>query len=286
MGGRTQLEIEGLNAYGVADKLNRAGITVYSVRKIQKNAISLAIESKEAKKAFAILQSSCYNVKKRRSLGISRLRKICLQSAGLVAGALLFALCVVGMQTRILKIEIVGSGACYEAEVLGILCAGGVAPFKAMPRETALFSAEILSLPRVSFCTFRASGGILTVEVEVSDENATLSGQPLLSPATGTVTELTVVRGTPCVQIGDEVREGDVVVRNAVFYGETEHNVIVIARVKIGYPVTAEYGGTEREATAQALLDYGELENVQTERTGTGWKITGTAFATASVNLD
>lgn len=286
MGGKTKLEIEGLNAFCAADKLNRAGVAVFSVQKVKKNAISLEVESKDAEKAFAILQSSCYNVRKRGVRGLTRLRKDCLRSAGLLCGAVLFALCVLGAQTRILKIDVVGSGACYRAEVLEILCAGGVEPFKAMPRETAPFTAEILSLPRVSFCAFRTSGGILTVEVQVSDENALTESRPLYAPATGTVSELTVVRGMPCVQVGDAVRQGDPIVLNTALYGETERGVIVIARVKICYPVTAEYGGTAEEAVAQALLDYGELEIGQTEQTETGWLVTGTAFAVASVNLD
>ena len=286
MGGRTQLEIEGINAFYAVDKISRAGITVFSVRKLRENAISLEVESKDTAKVFAILQSSCYNIIKKNFRGFTRLRKLCLRSAGILAGALIFALSVALSQTRVLAIDVVGSGACYEAEVLRILGAGGVEPYKPMPQDTALLTAEILSLPRVSFCSFRKSGGILTVEVEVSDENALLYGQPLLSPATGTVTELITVRGTPCVQVGDEVREGDVIVRNSALYGETERGVIVIARVKIAFPVTAEYGGTQEEAAAQALLDYGELEIGRMEQTDSGWKIAGTAYAAASANLD
>lgn len=286
MKGRTQLEIEGVSAFRAAEKLKRAEIPVFSVRKTHKNAITLEVESKDSKKVFAILESSCYNVKKVRFRGASRLWRSCLRSAGLLAGAVLFALTVVGMQTRVLQINVVGSGAYYEAEVLSILSDGGINRFGAMPADTALFTAEILSLPRVSFCSFRRAGGILTVEIEVSDENAVLSGEPLYAPAAGTVAELVVVRGTPCVQVGDEVRQGDTVVQNRAVYGETEKTVIVIARVRISYSVEAEYGGTEEEACAQALLDYGAMEDVTTEQTELGWRIVGTAFAEASVNLE
>ena len=63
-------------------------------------------------------------------------------------------------------------------------------------------------------------GGIVTVTVEVTDDEATLSSEPLLSPAAGVVEELVVVRGTPLVQIGDSVSEGAEVVKNEIFFGE------------------------------------------------------------------
>lgn len=286
MWGRTQLKIEGISAYRAVDKLEKAGIPVFFVRKKQKNAITLEVESKDYKKVFAILQSPCYNVKKVRLRGLSKLYSLVRQSAGLVAGIFLFLALVLFFQSRVLKIEVVGSGAYYEAEVLQILSDSGVQTLSAPPKNTALATAQILSLPRVSYCSLKKSGGILTVEVEVSDENATLSGDNLLSPHAGVIAELIVIRGTAERAVGDEVNKGDVVVRNRALYGEEARSVLVIARVKIKFPVSEVFLGSEEEARSQAFLQYGEIEIERIEAAEGGYFIVGTAYAEANLNLE
>lgn len=281
----TEFIIEGLSAFRVIDKLNRAGIAVLSARKTKKNAVCVRLYSKDAKKGFAILKNSCYNVKKVSPKSVSRLLVWGKKSAGLVLGAAIFLGFVALAQTRVLAVRVVGSGAYYAGEVNEILRAHGVKKMSATPKEN-LVSAEILSLPRVCFCSLKNSGGVLTVTVEVSDESTALSREPLTSPATGKVEELVVVRGTALVQVGDEVREGDTVVKGTTLVGETEREVIVIARVKVSYSFCAEYAlESEEAARAQAELDYGEIRELHIEKTGNGYLATGTAFAEASVNL-
>ncbi len=283
---KTQLYIEGLSAWRAADKLTKGGVGVLSMQKTQKNAVLIEVESKDFKKAFAILRGSCYNVKKVRFRGLSFLRTKCVRRAGLLAGVCFFVLFTLGMQTRVLRIDVTGSGACYGREVREILSRGGITVLGAYPSDTAKMTAEILSLPRVSFCTIGKSGGIVTVEVQVSDDNAVLDSRPLLAPASGRVEELTVVRGTALCAVGDEIAEGAVVVASSEPVGEGTRSVIVIARVKISYGFSREYAcAEERQALAQAELDLGELRGIHTEKTEGGWRVEGTAFKSASVNL-
>ena len=283
---RTQITVTSLTAYRVPDKLAREGIPVLSVRKTQKNGITFEVASKDRKKVFAILRGSCYNVEKIRFRAFSAFAELCVRSAGLLVGAALFLLLVLGAQTRVLKIEVVGNGAFYEAEVMSVLERGGVKHFSAAPKETGALCAEILSLPRVSYCSIAAKGGVVTVEVRVSDENALLESVPLLSPATGVVEELVVVRGTARVSVGDRVEKGAAIVDCAALYGETERRVVVIARVKISFPVAQEYGGSEADARASAYLEFGEISDIKVEQTEKGWLVTGTGYAEGAVNLD
>lgn len=281
----TEFIIEGLSAFRVIDKLNRAGIAVLSAEKTKKNAVCVRLYSKDAKKGFAILKNSCYNVKKVSPKSISRLLAWGIKSAGLLAGAAVFLFAVTFAQTRVLAIRVVGSGAYYAGEVHDILREKGVKKLGAAPEES-LVAAEILALPRVSFCSLKTAGGVLTVTVEVSDESTEISREPLLSPATGRVEELVIVRGTALVQVGDEVKEGAPVVKGVTLIGEEEREVIVIARVKVSYPFAAQYAcESEEEARAQVGLDFGETQNLHIEKTESGFSATGTAFAEASVNL-
>ncbi len=282
---KTQIFVEGLSAYRAVDKLVRAGICVCGARKTQKNGVIVEVNSKDVKKVFAILRSSCYNVKKVRYRGFARWKRSALRRVGLLAGAALFLLAVAGAQSRVLRVDVVGSGAYYRDEVLGILSENGVGTLS-LPPDGDLLCAQILSLPRVSFCSFRHSGGILTVEVEVSDEAAPLSGEPLYAPVSGTLEELVIVRGEARAAEGDEVEAGQLLVDNAVTRGEEQFVVLVIACARISRPFSAVYRAEgEEEALAQAMLETQELRDIQIRKTQEGWLVEGTELVSAQVNF-
>lgn len=282
---KCELTIEGLCAYRAIDKLAAAGTPVLAAEKVRKNAVTVWVNGKDRKKVFAILQGSCYNIKKVRFRGFERVKAECIKSAGLLVGAVFFLCAVAFAQGRVLRVEIAGSGAYYAEEVKEILSLGGVKRFSSVPKDTAMLSAQILSLPRVSFCSLKLSGGVLTVNVEVSDENALLEGKPLLAPCDGVVEELVVVRGTALAEVGSSVKKGDVIVANSASGEGGTRPVIVIARVKIGFPVAAEYALTEAQALAQAYLDYGEITEIHTTKTENGWLVEGAGHAETAINL-
>ncbi len=282
---RWEFEVEGLAVQRAVEKIGKAGIPIISVQKTQKNGVRIAVDGKHRKKVFAILRGTCYNVTKVRARGAERLFAAGKRLGGIALGGVI-ALCgVLFFESRVLRIDVVGSGAYYEEEVRAILSRGGVGVLSAAPENTAGLTAEILSLPRVSFCTLKKSGGILTVSVEVSGEAEPLKEGPLLAPASGTLEELFVVRGTPCRSVGDEVKEGDVLVASQASYGGEQRSVLVIARATVVFPVRAEYELGEEWARFQAYLDYGELEEIHTERTERGCLVTGIAKRAVSVNL-
>lgn len=284
--GKSELLIESLGAHRLPDKLAGAGIEVLSAQKIQKNAIVLQVRRKDLKKVFAILRGSCYNVKRVRARGGAKVLLWCKKSAGVLAGIALFCAIVLFCESRVLKIEIAGSGAYYRTEITEILARNGVKPFSAPPKDVAAITAEILSLPRVGFCSVGKRGGVVTVTVEVSDESAPLQSLPLLSPADGVVEELVVVRGTPLVKEGDEVSAGETLVSNRVGGESGEREIVVIARVRVRAPFSAEYPlESEEAARLQAALDYGEIVQIHTEKTENGWRVSGEAVAEAAVNL-
>ena len=283
--GKVEIFITGIGAYRAVDKLARENIPVLSARAVQKKGVRLQVYCKDYQKAFAILQSSCYNVENTRPRGLASLITRCVKHAGILAGAAIFFLAVALVQTRVLRIEVTGSGSYLAGQVREILHGEGITFFSQTPKELSALRAEILSLPRVSFCSVKQAGGVLTVTVEVSDENAVLSSSPLLAPTSGIVEELVVVRGTALFQVGDEVKAGDVVVRNTALLGEGEREVIVIARVTVSYPVEREYALSEEGALAQAYLDFGQDAKLHTTKTGEGFLVTGTAYAHAGSNL-
>ena len=280
-----QLTVEALAPQNVLEKLARAKIAVYSARKRAKNIITFRVRAKDLEKVFAILHGSCYNILEVRDCGLGLLYKKCLARSGLIAGALCFLVLVPLFQSRVLKIEVVGSGGYYEAQVLEVLERGGVRFFSAPPRQTAVLVSEILSLPRVSYCSIGCEGGVLTVEVQVGEEDL-VSLVPLKAPSGGKIEELVAVRGTPLHAVGDVVEKGDILVGCFAEYGESRREVAVIARVKISFPVEKRYQGTEESARAQAFLEFGEISSLALAPSGEGWLVTGTAYASAALNMD
>ncbi len=273
-----EFEVEGLGAERVAEKLVRGGVPVLSARIVQKNIVRIRVDGKHSKKVFAILQGSCYNITKSRPVGWERVRHAVIKHVGLIVGAALFVCAVAFFQNRIMKIDVVGSGAYYRAEVLSVLTESGATPLAPVPAEKAGITARILALPRVSFCSLSHEGGVLTVRVEVEDEALPLVYGAFAAPADGVVESLTVVQGIACAVVGDEVKKGDIIAEQ-----NGEH--AVIARVAVRYPVDREYEGSEDSARAQAYLDHGEIADIQTQKTERGWRVTGSALAIASRNL-
>ena len=279
--------MEALSVYRVVDKLARAGIEVCSFRILAKNSAVFTVNGKDAKKAFAILRNSCYNIKKVRPKGALKALTTIKRFIGLAAGVLLFFISVFFFEARILDIRVVGSGAYYKDEILHILTDNGVKKFALLPDDCSPITAKIISLPYVSFCTVGKEGGIVTVTVEVTDDDKTLASVPLFSPASGVIEELVVVRGTALVQVGDTVSEGDMLVKNEVVFGEegAARNVIVIARVTVAYPFEREYAGSEENALLSAALEFGNTREVHTTKTGSGWLVEGIALSERSLNL-
>lgn len=281
---RYEFELEGLSVHRAVDRLRREGIAVLSARRIEKNGLKITVNANERKKAFTILQGSCYNIKKCRPAGVLRLAQRVSRAAGAFVGALAVLPCVLFLQGRVLRIEVTGSGAYLEPEIMAVLSAKDVGYFSAMPAPNAVVP-EILSLPRVHFCSVKGENGILTVRVEVGDETSPLAARPLLSPAKGTVEELTVLRGTPLAQVGDSVERGQEIVGDYVLRGEERERCIVVARVRIAYPVSREYELDEERARLQAMLDFGEISDLHTTKTATGWRVEGTGHAEGTMNF-
>ncbi len=279
-----EFELEGLSVYRAVDRLRREGISIISAKKFPKNILKIVVSANERKKTFAILQGSCYNIKKSHPLGLMRAAEAARRAFGLFLGAVIALSGILIMQSRVLRIEITGSGAYLEPQIRAVLSEQGVGYFSAMPQPDAVIPV-ILSLPRVHFCSVKGEGGILTVDVEVGDETGTFSAEPLLSPAAGTVEELTVLRGTPLVAVGDSVAAGQELVGAYALRGELRVDCIVVAFARISFPVSREYALGEEQARLQALLDFGEISEIHTTKTAQGWLVEGTGHAEGVKNF-
>ena len=166
-----------------------------------------------------------------------------------------------------------------------ILREGGIAPLSPAPKQTALLTSRILSLPRVSFASLHFEGGVLTVLIEVSDEEEIFSPAPLISPKAGVLEELVVLRGTPCAEIGQQVEAGQTLISERVLIGEREESVLVVGYAVLLCPVEGVFEGSEEAAFEAARLAFGEDAELFSERTEEGWRIYGQARTEVSSHM-
>ena len=279
-----EIFIEGIGGARIVEKLLQGGVPVLAAR-AQKRGVLVRVDTKDREKVFAILRGSCYNGKKVRPRGAARAIQALVRHAGLLAGVLFFSAAVLFGQSRVLRIEVVGSGAYYAAEVERLLAREGTGFFSPPPADRARITAQILAFPRVSFCSLSHEGGVLTVCVEVEDEAQAPAGGSLFAPVSGTVAALTVLSGTARVEVGAFVREGDILVENVTSLAGESFPATVIASAAVRYAVDDVFEGSRGQALAAAYLAHGGLEGVTIQKTGDGWRVTGQALAYAALNL-
>ena len=141
----------------------------------------------------------------------------------------------------------------------------GIAPFTFYREEEGEAArTALLALPGVVFASVEKSGCVLTVTVEESaDPPAPVRKQSLVAPRAGVVEELTVLRGTAEVCVGEAVSAGQTLVGGYFVQGEERHETFAIARCALLCPFQGEYAfaaeseAARESALAQALLAAG-----------------------------
>ena len=154
-------------------RLRRAQISLYFVKKIEKNRILFHVNRKDSEKVFAIYPNVCYNngkytpytVRLLPAFGWQRLWLAVKNRLGLFVGAALFVAMTVYSDRLILDVEVAGEAA-YAESVTGILTKNGVKKWGRYPEEkTDWLTAEILRLDGVGFCSIKKVGSTLVVDV-------------------------------------------------------------------------------------------------------------------------
>ncbi len=254
-----------LNTEGAIKKLNKANIEIFDLKRIDKTTIQFC--SKEYKKVLLIFNGSCYNVS---VVGYSKLIssiKRFLINPFILLGCVLFFVCSFFANRTILKINVYGTGSYYQSEVVSILSSHGLKVFSFYDSQIVKeVQNEILVLPCVNFCSIKKNGSILNVELNTSSPEITRSkvGENLYSTHDGVVRSIITVSGMPSVKVGDEVINGQLLIR-----GEKDglieqvglQKVVAIGKVELVCLHTYSYSADcESEENLQNALGVGVLD--------------------------
>jgi hypothetical protein len=246
-------------------RLRKAEISVFNVKKTQKNQIVLLVNAKDSEKVFAIFPNVCYNigeytpytVRKMETVGVAKYVEKCYRRIGLVLGALLFCVSTLYVDRLVLGIKVVGD-ATYTREAHAALQTHGIKPWSVYDASKIDgVTAELLRVPTMEFCSVQKRGVFVYVEMRLSPfaRNARKHGD-MRAERDGTILSLTVLSGTKLKNVGEQVNIGEPLVGAYVTAeGGKQSKTDVVARAYIActYEQTLNVE-TEEEAFAQAYL--------------------------------
>ncbi len=202
-------------------KLQKAEIAVYDCKKRGASFI-FCVKDKDIKKVFAIFAKPCYNITMERKSAKNRLLGGLFLRAGLVLGALVFAVAAYLSNYFILGIRVEGSGEYLKSVVRKIVEEEGASewkPFSAFDKPVA--AGRILAIPEVTFCNLSRRGSVLVIDVEVEHSvSDRLVREPLVSDVSGTVRRVVAICGTAAVAEGATVSAGDALIYAGAQAGE------------------------------------------------------------------
>lgn len=295
---KEQWRVSGIMPEKVVDRLQKAGICVFQVKKVEKKQILFCINKKDIEKAFAIYPNMCYNSSResvytftRVSARSDREKKILKNRfVGIALGIAVFFLTVTASSPLVFGIDVVGANV-YEREVIEILASEGIrlfAPYRS-GREEKL-TAKILALPSVEFCSVQKRGGAVRVEIRLNAfSTSEREAGDMLSPCDGTVINGVALGGTMLKRTGEKVGAGEPLV-GAYFVTaeETRVTATVVAKVKL-LCVDSLQGETEDGAIASAILFVeslnGTLLSIDTAQEGESWTATASYTLLVKKNM-
>ncbi len=235
--------IEGIMPERALLRLRRGGISLYRVRKTQKNRILLRVNAKDCEKVFAFYPNVCYNNRNQspyivKKIGVSgwiKYVELGETRVGLLLGGLLASIVLLFSTTFTFGVEIVGSD-IYLREGKIALAEGGIKPFAPYKKgKEDWICAQMLALDGVEYCSIKKKGLYTRLEIRLSPftENKT-DRESMAAKHAGILRSLTVLKGTALKKAGEEIQEGDILVENA-FYTQAGEQVCVepIARAVI-----------------------------------------------------
>lgn len=271
---KVSLELQGGMPQRALLRLRREKIPLYNVVKTSSDTLRFRIWKKDEKKVFAIYPNVCYNigaytpytVKRLGAVGIGSVVEKARKRIGFGIGILLFCIITAFSSDYVFGVEFTASDV-YAREAYIAMEECGISLGKRYNAKNAdLFCAKMLALDGVEFCSIKKDGLKLCVDVRMSPvKTEYFQKGAMRAKHTGTLTALTVLRGSPLKKIGEEVTVGEALVGDWFSTedgGQVRVELIARARIACTYEekIDAE---NEEEAFAKAYL-YAGLERVET----------------------
>lgn len=270
--------IEGLNLDSLVNNLKNNGIELKQIKKIDNKHLTVAVNYADNENFFAITQEMCYNIKRIGYSGKFAFALKLWQRAGLVIGAIIFALILPLANDFVFSLEFTGSGKIYEREVTAFLASQNVKPFSRFSQIDLPSLSDVIlqNNDKISFAECVKNGNRLKIEL-VAEKSAEIiygeNADAIFSDCDGVIEDVKVYRGTLLKNVGDAVKKGEELCSGYALVKDKTVKVGAIATIALRCEYVFDYGvskdGEEEIAEALAVLSFGngEIIDYKTEKT-------------------
>ena len=229
----SQLSIEGFGPEQVLNFLSEAGIALRDVGMPDEMTVRLTVRTSDVKILQEMLGSR-YQIRVLRSSGVIPFAKALLRRKGLAAGAVFFAAILFFQQSFIAELRIEGNTGIPEEEMTDVLRDSGlfVGCRKSEIDPEEVKASLYASFPEITWIGLDLKGALAVIEVakgdlvETEDSGAVSEEAPcdIVAAKSGYIKEIIVRHGTPLVEPGDYVEEGDVLIQSQVTANNTTYD--------------------------------------------------------------
>ncbi len=233
-------------------KINLASIPIYKVK--QRGAkLSFYCQERYLPSLKKLFTHPIYKFKDEKRGIITRLYNRVLMRFGVILGAIAFFSMILISQSFILRIKVYGTGQYLEDRVISILSDMGVKLYSVYQgASSADITANILSLPEVTFCSVKKKGAIYFVNVEV-DKSSSIKVEynSLKTDVDGVIKQLSIVCGSSPYKVGDSVKIGDTLIEPYELIDDIKVEGIAVGYCVIESSKSLSYACSERSAAEE-----------------------------------
>ena len=251
------------------------------------NGVILTIDNKHRKKLFAISSNMCYNIEKIGYTGKFAPLKVLLERIGIVIGAAAFIFLVYFSDGYVSEITYVGDAPTLRREIDGVLGGEGICVGSRISKEECLRLSEKImsSSDKFSYVSAVKKGRRLVLEAYMAKGEVNpldVKRDKIISDVSGKVIKIIAFSGTARVSVGDEVKEGTVLIDASYEFGDKTGETYALGEVEILcvyefiYTAVGDDEAVQRraETIAKTNLEDKEIFSVKSEITfGGGEKI-------------
>lgn len=254
--------LKGLNQDRFINSLQKNGVRLYDIKKINEKSLRFKVNGKDDEKVFAINKDVWYNaydIKKTGERGLLYPVLYALRNCGVIAGSLLFVAFSLCFNDVICDFSFNGTGSVYKRELTEYLNGKGIKKYSRFSDfNLEELEDQILSDNEfLSFVGCSKNGNRLVVYCNLSKEAPkalTGNATALVCDVDGEIESLKVYRGTAIVNVGDKVSKGAVLVAGYAEIKEQNVAVNVIASATVLYHREFVYYSQRSGQEENALL--------------------------------
>ncbi|MBR2336887.1 MAG: sporulation protein YqfD [Clostridia bacterium] len=224
------------DSFSLLENLHKKGIYTFDITFFEQKAV-FSVDFADCKKLFAISRNMCYNISILKYYGKVSLIKKAFSKVGLLTCSIALLVCMVAFDGYVSSIKYLGDGEYFATQITEFLKKEGIEERSFLKADLRSVENKLIqSVDGISYVSLSKKGRILTVEAYRAEDEIhaiDLKKPKITANASGTVTAINLLSGTACVNVGDSVRVGDVLIDGYFLKGEEKIDTYALGEVEI-----------------------------------------------------